>query len=250
MSSHNWKRPTPLPALYRWRTNCLSIPLLVLATSFYGSCALIVSLFEKSGRIQHRIAQQWAWWLVRFSGAKLSIQGAENLNLSSHAVYVSNHASYMDTPVIFSSLPFQFRILARQQLWSIPFIGWYLNRSGQIPINTENTHATLSSLGIGLKALRHGMNLFVFPEGGRTPDGNLQNFLPGAVYLAIRAKVPIIPIALDGLHDLLPMHSRHFYPRPIVLRVGKPIHTEGYTLHQLEELNGKVRDAVRQMLPN
>lgn len=250
MSKLNSKRPAPLPALYRWRTNLTSIPLLVLATTFFGSCALMVSLFEKNGRMQHRIAQYWAWCLVRFSGAQLLIEGRENLNTNSHAVYISNHASYMDTPVIFSSLPFQFRILARQKLWAIPFIGWYLRRSGQIPINTENTHASLASLSNGLKALRNGMNLFVFPEGGRTPDGKLQNFLPGAVYLAIRAKVPIVPIALEGLHDLLPMHSRHFYPRTIVLRVGQPIHTDGYTLHQLDELNRKVRDAVQQMLPN
>lgn len=249
MSTKNLKRPNPLPSRFCWRTNLIAIPLFALATAFFGSCALLVSLFEKSGRIQHRIAQIWAWSLVRFSGAKLTVVGAENLNINSHAVFVSNHASYMDTPVIFSALPLQFRILARKQLWRIPFIGWYLERSGQIPINTEDTHATLSSLGIGLKALRHGMNLFVFPEGGRTPDGQLKEFLPGAVYLAIRAKVPIVPIALVGLRDLLPMHSRHLFPCPITMYIGKPISTEGCTLRQLDELNEKTREAVRQMLP-
>jgi 1-acyl-sn-glycerol-3-phosphate acyltransferase len=88
------------------------------------------------------------------------------------AVYTSNHTSYMDTPVIFGALPFQFRILASKELWPIPFIGWYLNRSGQIQIDTGNPRATLSSLGAGAKALRSGMSLFVFPEGGGPRTAN------------------------------------------------------------------------------
>ena len=250
MSPKNFKRPTPLPLLIRWRTNLYTIPLFILATGFFGSCALLVSLFEKSGRIQHRIAQNWAWWLVIFSGARLTIEGAENLRLPTNAVYVSNHTSYMDTPVIFSALPFQFRILARKQLWRIPFIGWYLHRSGQIPIDTANTQASLSSLGIGLKALRNRMNLFVFPEGGRTPNGVMKPFLAGAAYLAIRGKVPIVPIALEGVFDLLPLHSRHMFPRPVLMRVGNPISTDGYTLRQVDELNEKLRETIQQMLSN
>ena len=93
MSSNNFKRPNPLPLLTCWRTNLYTIPLFILATGFFGSCALFVSLFEKSGRIQHRIAQFWAWWLVRFSGAKLTIEGTENLKLPTNAVYISNHTS-------------------------------------------------------------------------------------------------------------------------------------------------------------
>ncbi len=250
MSSNNFKRPNPLPLLTCWRTNLYTIPLFILATGFFGSCALFVSLFEKSGRIQHRIAQFWAWWLVRFSGAKLTIEGTENLKLPTNAVYISNHTSFMDTPVIFSALPFQFRILARKQLWRIPFIGWYLGRSGQIPIDTGNPQASLSSLGIGLKALRNGMNIFVFPEGGRTSNGVMRPFLAGAAYLAIRGKVPIVPIALEGVYDLLPIHTRHMFPRPILMRVGKPISTEGYTLRQVDELNEKLRETIQQMLSN
>ena len=154
----------------------------------------------------------------------------------------------MDTPVIFSALPFQFRILARKQLWPIPFIGWHLNRSGQIPIDTENPRATLASLGHGIKTLRNGTSLFVFPEGGRTLDGNLKEFLPGAAYLAIRAKVPLVPIALIGIYDLLPMHTHHFYPGQLTLRIGQPISTSGYTLAQLDELNAKLRSAIQNLL--
>jgi 1-acyl-sn-glycerol-3-phosphate acyltransferase len=153
----------------------------------------------------------------------------------------------MDTPVIFSALPFQFRILAKKELWPILFIGWYLDRSGQIPIDTRNPHASLTSLGKGVKALREGMPLFVFPEGGRTANGELKPFLSGAAFLAIRAQVPLVPIALSGVYDLLPIHTHHFYPGPLTLSVGEPIETTGMNIRQIEELTERLRAAVEAL---
>ena len=208
---------------------------------------MLSSLFDKSGRIQHRIARIWARGCVRISGARLKVVGAENLLKHRVAVYAANHTSYMDTPVIFSTLPFQFRILAKKELWTMPFIGWHLNRSGQIPVDTVSPNATVSSLGAAVRALRGGMPLFVFPEGGRTPDGAIQPFLAGAAFLAIRAQVPLVPIALSGVYDLLPMHTRHFYPGDITLAVGEPISTAGLTIRQTDELNARLRATIEQL---
>jgi 1-acyl-sn-glycerol-3-phosphate acyltransferase len=185
---------------------------------------------------------------VRISGCPLTVRGAENLRKHPVVVFAANHTSYMDTPVIFASLPCQFRILAKKELWPIAFIGWYLNRSGQIPIDTANPRSTLSSLGAAVRALRSGMPLFVFPEGGRTPDGVLQPFLSGAAYLAIRAQVPLVPIALSGVFDLLPMHTHHFYPGELTLTAGEPIETAGMNLRQMDELTERVRDEIAAML--
>ena len=241
-------RPDPMPRLLRWRTNVIQAPLFFLATGFFGSLALLASLVAKTGRTQHRIARLWARACVRITGSRLTIHGGENLRKHPVAVYAANHTSYMDTPVIFSALPFQFRILAKKELWSLPFIGWYLNRSGQIPVDTENARATLSSLSGGVKALRSGMPLFVFPEGSRTPNGDLRAFLSGAAFLAIRAQVPLVPIALRGVYDLLPIHTRHFYPCDLVLTAGEPIDTTGMTLRQADELSTRLRAAISGML--
>ena len=240
--------PEPLPRLDRWRSNLFQMPLVFLATGFFGTLALIASLFAKTGRTQHRIARVWARVCVRLSRSPLTIRGAENLYKHRIAVYAANHTSYMDTPVVFSSLPFQFRILAKKELWRLPFIGWYLNRSGQIPIDTENPRAALSSLSAGVKALRAGMPLFVFPEGSRTPNGDLQAFLSGAAFLAIRAQVPVIPVALSGVYDLLPIHTRHFYPGDLVMTVGAPIETTGMTIRQADELTTRIRSEIARML--
>jgi 1-acyl-sn-glycerol-3-phosphate acyltransferase len=239
--------PDPLPRLYRWRTNIFQAPLFFLYTAACGSFSLFVSLFEKSGRIQHRIAKVWARGCIKISGSRLRVHDPENLRKHPVAVYAANHTSYMDTPVIFSTLPFQFRILAKKELWTMPFIGWHLNRSGQIPVDTVSANSTVSSLGAAVRALRAGMPLFVFPEGARTPDGTTQPFLAGAAFLAIRAQVPLVPIALVGVYDLLPIHTRHFYPGEITLRVGEPIETTGMNLRQVEALNNRLRETIEQM---
>lgn len=241
-------RPQPMPRWHRWRTNIFQAPLVFLVTGICGTAALVASLFAKTGRTQHRIARAWARLCLRISGAQLTVKGLENLPDPRTAVYAANHTSYMDTPVIFASLPFQFRILAKKELWSMPFIGWYLNRSGQIPVDSESSRAALSSLGAGVKALRAGMPLFVFPEGSRTPDGELKDFMSGAAFLALRAQVPLVPVALSGVYDLLPMHTRHFYPCPMTLTIGKPIDTNGLTPRQMDELTAKLRESIAGMI--
>jgi 1-acyl-sn-glycerol-3-phosphate acyltransferase len=203
---------------------------------------------DKKGRVQHWIARIWARGCVGISLSRLKVKGAENLCKAQVAVYAPNHTSYMDIPVLFAALPFQFRILARKQLWQWPFIGWYLQRSGQMPIDIGNPHATLSSLGGAAKALRGGMPLVVFPEGGRTSDGALKPFLSGAAYLAIRAQVPLVPIALKGVYDLLPIHTHHFYPGKLTVQVGVPIETKGMSVRQNGELTERLREAIEEMI--
>jgi len=98
-----------------------------------------------------------------------------------------------------------------------------------------------------VKALRSGMPLFVFPEGGRTPNGELQNFLSGAAYLAIRAQVPLVPIALSGVYDLLPIHTRHLFPGELRLTAGEAIDTTGMTVRQTEELTERLKAAIQAL---
>jgi 1-acyl-sn-glycerol-3-phosphate acyltransferase len=232
-------RPDPLPSANRILGNLLQAPLFFVSTAFFGTLSLTASLFEKDGRIQHRIARVWAAMSMRIALSPVTVVGEENLRKHPVAVYAANHLSYMDTPVLFSSLPFQFRILARQSLWTIPFIGWHLNRSGQIPVDTENPKA--STLKAGVKALKGGMPLIVFPEGGRTTDGHLAPLMSGPAFMAIQARVPVVPMAIVGTYELLPMHTRHFFPQNVKLIVGEPIDTSSYTLRQVEELTERLK---------
>ena len=161
-------RPNPLPLSARRAATS--------STPRHSSCPQpssaasrsLASLFDKHGRTPAPHRPHLGQRLRLFSGSKLQVIGIENIPAHA-AVFAANHTSYMDTPVVFASLPFQFRILAKKELWSLPFIGWYLDRSGQIPIDTANPRTTLSSFAAGVKTLRQGLSVFVFPEGGRTP---------------------------------------------------------------------------------
>jgi 1-acyl-sn-glycerol-3-phosphate acyltransferase len=232
-----------MPLSERLVSNIFRFPVFVLATAFFGSLALGASLFEKNGILQHRIAQAWARACVVISGTRVTVLGGERLK-GEPAVYVCNHLSYMDTPVIFSSLPFQFRIVARHDLWKLPFIGWWLNRSGQVAVDVSNPRASIASLIGAVKTLKAAMPLFIFPEGGRTETGDVAKFMNGPAFMAIRAQLPVVPMALIGTHELLPIHAQTIHRVPVTLAVGEEIDTRGMTMKQVDELTALLEDRV------
>jgi 1-acyl-sn-glycerol-3-phosphate acyltransferase len=236
-------RPDPLPFTEHAMNYCLRGPLFFLSTGFFGSLSLAASLFEKNGKWQHRIAQIWARASVQASGAEVTILHGERLT-GETAVYACNHLSYMDTPVIFSSLPFQFRIVARHDLWKLPFIGWHLRRSGQVPVDVDDPRASIASLASAVRTLRAGMPLFIFPEGGRTESGHPAAFMKGPAFMAIRAQVPLVPMALIGTWELLPMGSSEFHPVPVKLAVGQQIETRGMTMKQIDEVTARLQETI------
>ncbi len=162
-------------------------------------------------------------------------------------VFAANHASALDIPVLYVYLLFQFRIVFKSELLAYPFVGWHLKRSGQVCINQQNPAASIGAIKSAVRSLRKGMPLVIFPEGGRTTDGQLQPLLPGAFFLAIKAQADIVPIALIGTYDLLPMNTYHIKPRPLEMRVGEPISTEGLTLHDMEAVSAKVKEAIGKL---
>ncbi len=246
------ERPAnPVSPVARWISYLLLTPLFALATAVFGSVSLLGCLFDGTGRWQHRIARCWASTVLRITFSPVQVLGAENLMRDERdgqaAIYAVNHLSYMDTPVVFSKLPFQFRILARHNLFSIPFIGWYLRRSGQIPVDTTHARSSVSSLNRGIAVLKQGMPLVIFPEGGRSTDGKVHEFMSGVAFMAIRARVPVVPVALVGTYELLPMHTYHLRPRPLYLVAGKAISTAEYTPKTADALMQRIHAEIVRM---
>jgi 1-acyl-sn-glycerol-3-phosphate acyltransferase len=235
----------PLPQ--RLYTLFIGIPLMALTTAFFGTMSLICGLWDRSGRQQHLVARTWAATLLTIALSPVEVVNADRLRTAPVAVFASNHLSYMDTPVVFAKLPFQFRILAKQGLWKIPFVGWYLKHSGQVPIDASSSRSAIAGLLRGVAALKAGMRLFVFPEGSRTPDGWLQTSASGAAFMAIRAGVPLVPLALVGTYELLPIHVYSLRPRPLKLIVGEPISTEGLTTRDADELTVRLHARIGEM---
>jgi 1-acyl-sn-glycerol-3-phosphate acyltransferase len=222
-----------------------------------GTASLLCSLWDRDGRGQHRVARLWAQLMLKAAGCPLTIVGAENLAADATAassgdakracVYACNHISALDIPVVFQGLPFQFRIMAKRELFRYPFLGWHLRRSGQIPIERDTTRSALSSLRQASETVRRGMPVLIFPEGGRSANGQVQPFLGGAFFVAIRAGVPVVPMAIVGSFEAVPMNRFVIKPRPLTLVVGKPIPTTEFTPREMDRLAAIAQKAVEDL---
>ncbi len=231
----------------RLRSYCFVVPIVYVYTGVLGTLALIASLFDGTGRVQHWFARTWATIILKTIGIRVRIEGVEHLQGLPSGVYAANHLSALDIPVLYSSIPGQFRIMAKRELFRYPFLGWYLKRSGQIPIVYGDAHASLKSLNRAGDALRKGMPLMVFPEGGRSATGQLQPFMGGAFFVAIRAQVPVVPMAIVGTYEMLPINSFHMLSGEVALVIGEPIPTAGLKLRDMEKLSARVKQAIAEM---
>jgi 1-acyl-sn-glycerol-3-phosphate acyltransferase len=231
----------------RLRGLLLADPAVVLATIFFGSISLLVSLFDRTGSTQIRVARLWARTLLSASGVRVSVEGLEQINLTGSYVFVSNHLSYMDTPVALANIPVQFRFLAKRGLFQIPFLGQHLSQAGHIPVPREDPRAAVKTMQLAAETIqRKKISLLIFPEGGRSHDGRLEPFKEGAAYIAIRAGVPIVPMVIAGTREVLPFGSGIIRSAPVSLRILQPVETAQLTAKDRGALTEKVRDSISQ----
>jgi 1-acyl-sn-glycerol-3-phosphate acyltransferase len=242
----------PRPARhYGWgsrlRSYFILAPLIWLYTVILGIISIPVSLFGEKERILHNFARFWSRLIMRTILSPVKVTGLDQIDTSKPHVYAVTHASALDIPVLYVYLPFQFRILFKKELLTYPIIGWHLKRSGQVCIDQQKSTRSVAAIRSAVKSLQRGLPLVIFPEGGRTPDGEIKPFMPGAFYLAIKAGVDVVPVALVGTFDLLPMNTYHIKPRRLEMRVGQPISTAGCELRHMEDLSAKVHKAIEEL---
>ena len=222
-------------------------PAIVLATIFFGTISLIVSFFDQTGVLQIRVARVWARTLLAVSGVRVRVEGLEQIEPSASYIFISNHLSYMDTPVVLAHIPVQFRFLAKRGLFQIPFLGQHLSRAGHIPVPREDPRAAVKVMQTAADTIRRKkISLLIFPEGGRSHDGQLQPFKEGASYIAIRAGAPVVPLAIIGTREVLPFGSGVVQSADVTLRILKPIDTEQLTLKD----RGALTDELRSLVAN
>lgn len=233
--------------LSRLRSYFILDPLIWFYTLVLGILALPGGLFDRSGRRLHWFSRTWSWLIMKTILSPVKVTGLDKIDTSKPHVFAVNHASAMDIPVLYVYLPFQFRIVFKKELLVYPVVGWQLKRSGQVCIDQQKPTNSIAAIRSAVKSLKAGMPLVIYPEGGRTPDGEIKPFLPGAFFLAIKAQVDIVPVALVGTYELLPMDTYHIKCRPLEMRVGEPIPTTGLTMRDLEAVSDKVKKAIEEL---
>jgi 1-acyl-sn-glycerol-3-phosphate acyltransferase len=230
------------------RSVLFSIPLIVVSTVAMYFVSMVVSFLDRTGNTAHRAARVWGRMLLAVSFIRVRATGLEKLDPHGSYVFVANHASYMDIPALVSQLPQQFRFFAKKSLYRIPFLGWHLRWAGHFPVDRSNARNSLKSMSEGARVIgRRRLSLLLFPEGGRSPQG-LREFREGAAYIAIKAGVPVVPVAIVGMRELLPMHSIHIRSGEVLVRIGEPIPTKSLKLAGREELTRRLYQEIHGML--
>lgn len=220
-------------------------PLIIASTIFFGLISLIASLFDRKGDFMIKTARVWARSLLAIAGVKVKVEGIEKLMPGKPYVFASNHLSYMDTPVILTHIRADFRFMAKRGLFQIPLLGTHLGQAGHIPVPREDPRAAVKTMTSAAETIRSkNISILIFPEGGRSDDGKLHPFKDGAAYIAIKAGVPLVPIAIKGTREVLPMHSATFRRGKVTLTVGDPICTTGLDRKILTE---KARQSIVAM---
>jgi 1-acyl-sn-glycerol-3-phosphate acyltransferase len=225
---------------------------LILSAGVYscilGLPSLIICLLDPSGRWFSAFQRIWVNWLLQTNGIRLSVQGLENLQKSHSYILISNHASLLDIPGIVSAFPFPVRFIAKKSLAWFPIFGWSLRLSGHILIDRQSAQSALKSLKKAASLLKSGISIIIFPEGTRSPDGQVKEFKGGGFLLALKSQVPIVPVSIGGTYQMLPRTGWRFFPGTIKIHVGDPIPTQGVPLRAARPLLKIVRNTVIQNL--
>jgi 1-acyl-sn-glycerol-3-phosphate acyltransferase len=233
----------------RLRGILVADPAIIVSTIIFGSISLLVSFFDSTGAVQNSVARIWARTLLVASGIRVRVEGLEHIDPAGSYVFISNHASYMDTPVALANIPVQFRFLAKRGLFQIPLLGTHLSRAGHIPVPREDPRAAVKTMQLAAEKIQQKkISLLIFPEGGRSHDGKLRAFKEGGAYIAIRAGAPVVPLVLIGTREVLPYGGGVPMPGMVTLRSLKPIETSQFNLKERGALTSRLQELIQQEL--
>ena len=225
-----------------WRTVFYLIPAVSIYTVVLGTVSVLSTVFDRHGNFGHKCARAWSWLILKTTGVNVEVDGLERLDRSRSYVFASNHQSIYDIPILFASLPFQLRILAKESLGRIPFMGWHLQRTGHVLVDRSNPGA-----GVVRKMKRlvdEGHSLIVFPEGTRSTDGSVGRFKGGSFIIALQSGLPVVPISVIGSRHVMFRGDLMVRPGRVRVIVHEPIETRSVPREAVREFASSVREVV------
>jgi 1-acyl-sn-glycerol-3-phosphate acyltransferase len=218
----------------------------VLATFVLGLVVIVLSFFVKSGKPMHKIARLWGRSILVVSRIKVTVEGLSNIDARRPYIYMPNHQSNFDIPVLLGHLTVQFRWLAKAELFKIPIFGRAMRKAGYISIDRNNRRSAIESLQVAAEKIKQGVSVLIFPEGTRSRDGTIRPFKKGGFVTAIDSGVPIIPVIIQGTRAIMTKGKFRMNPGHIRMLIHEPIDTSGYTRETKEALMERVRRVICQ----
>lgn len=223
----------------------LQLGLIAIYTVLIGPPIIVASFFD-GGRTMLRLGRVWIRWILATFRVRVESTGLENVPTHAPVILMSNHQSLVDIAAIVSTLPRtqSWRFVAKRELTRVPIFGQALVASGHIIIDRGDRVRAVASLRRAAEIIRAGTTVIVFPEGTRSPRGNLKQFKSGPFHLALEAKVPIIPVTVSGSHRITPKGQLRVHKGVVKICYGKPIPTRGVPVGERKQLAARVREAI------
>lgn len=234
-----------IPSYHWWRTVVFLIPAISIYTVVLGAISVASTLVDRRAYLAHGCLRVWARLILVTTGVRVEVEGIDRLTPGATYIFVSNHQSIYDIPIVFRHLPWQLRIIAKASLGRIPFLGWHLRRAGHLLVDRSRPDPTgILARWKGLVA--QGLSLIVFPEGTRSADGAVGRFKGGGFLLAIQAGLPVVPVSLAGSRDVMRKGQLTARPGRVRLTVHEPVPTAGLdaSVGQARLLAERVRGVI------
>jgi 1-acyl-sn-glycerol-3-phosphate acyltransferase len=216
----------------------------VFATLVLGVTVMIISFFVKSGHPLHRIARFWGRSILVVSRIKVTVDGLSRIDPQRPYIYMPNHQSNFDIPVLLGHLTVQFRWLAKMELFKIPIFGHAMRKAGYISIDRKNRESAFKSLAVAAEKIKNGVSVLIFPEGTRSRDGKIQAFKKGGFVMAIDSGVPIVPVTISGTREIMTKGQFRVNSGQIRISIQQPIDTTIYSRDTKEALMERVRRVI------
>jgi 1-acyl-sn-glycerol-3-phosphate acyltransferase len=224
---------------------CIFLPLYILIV---GPTLLLYTLITKNPNPIYWAGVNGTMFFVRSTGVRVRVKGLQRIP-SETCIFAANHTSSADPPAIVWSIPRRIAILLKRGLFQYPIVGQAFRLAHFIPVDRFNRDSAIDSLEEATESLKNGQSFLIYPEGTRSPDGRLQTFKKGTAVMAIKAGVPIVPIACSGAHRIMKKRELSITPGEIVVEFLDPIAAKNYSLEQRDLLTQEVHDAIADALP-
>jgi len=221
---------------------------IVIVTVILGAMAFITFPFDRRGHVIHRYARWWGWLILKANGVRVKVQGTEYLDDRHPCIYVCNHQGSFDIFSLLAYLRVPFRWLAKAELFKIPILGWAMRTAGYISLDRSAKKKAYQSMELAARKIKEGTSVVIFPEGSRSLDGALQLFMNGGFTLAIKAGVPVCPVAIAGSWQIMPRTTLRIKKGNIGIIISEPIETKGLTMQDRRPLMQQAEDLIRKAL--
>lgn len=218
----------------------------VVATIVFGALALVVTMVHRRSDSIMRFGRLWAAANLWAAGARVEYEGLEHMAAVSPCVYIANHESNIDIWALIRVLPVRTRFVAKQSLFRIPVMGWAMAASGFVPIDRGHRGRAIQSLRRAACRIRDGRSVVLFPEGTRSRDGRLQPFKKGPFHLALRARVPLIPVAIRGSWQVMRPGSVRVKPGPVEVEFLPAVDPTEFLPEDTAGLAALLREKIRR----